>query len=158
VSATDGVDAVLDLPFLFRDRPTSAPPDLRPIWRVPLVVLLVRACSGGKATHEQLHVLNWAIRSVAGAETLARYLAEELAPERAIVRFDPALDRAVALARGLALVSWKTKYWTLTPVGARTAAELDDAGLLDKERTLLATLPKPLTQAAVARLLQRGDR
>jgi hypothetical protein len=158
VSAAEGVDAVLDLPFLFRDRPTSAPPDLRPIWRVPLVVLLVRACSRGKATHEQLHVLNWAIRSAAGTESLARYLAGDIAPEQAIVRFDPALDRAVALARGLALVNWTTKYWTLTAVGLQTAAELDEADLLNNERSLLATLPKALTQAAVARLLQREDR
>lgn len=151
------VDDLLDLPFVFRDRPTSAAPDLRPIWRVPLVALLVRACSQQKATHEQLHVLNWGIRSPSGAETLADFLAGEVAPERAIVRFDPALDRAAALARGFGLIDWKTKYWVLTSAGEAVAADVDAADLLSQERSLLSTLPKPLTQAAVGRLLKRAE-
>src|SRR4051794_40307362 len=106
----DSIGELLDQPFVFRDQPRPAPSDLRPVWRVPVVVLMVRACYRERATHEQLHVLNWALRSIESAEALALYLAGALAPERAVVRFDPALDRAVALAHGFGLLEWKGRY------------------------------------------------
>jgi hypothetical protein len=158
MSVEDRIDLLLDQPFVFRNRPISAPPDLRPVWRVPVVLLLVRACRGDRATHEQLQVLNWAIRSGVGAETLRGYLAGEIPPEQAIVRFDPALDRAVALARGLGFIDWATRFWVLTSVGREAVKQVDEAGVLDRERSLLAELPKPLTQAAVGRLLKREIR
>lgn len=152
------VEALLDQPFVFRNRPTSAAPDLRPVWRVPVVLLFVRACRSQRATHEQLHVLNWAVRSAVAADTLLGYLAGDIPPEQAIVRFDPALDRAVALARGLAFIAWDKRSWALTAAGRAATLQLDEAGVLRREQSLLAELPKPLTQTAVLRLLQRGVR
>ncbi len=151
------LDQIFDRPFLFRDRPTSAPSDLRPVWRVPVIVLLVSYCRGEQATHEQLHVLNWAVRSAGSAELLGEYLTGEIAPDRAIVRMEPALDRAVALARGLGLAAWKGKYWTLTDNGQELLENLrSDERLLVREKELLDALPKPLTQTAVAALLLRA--
>jgi hypothetical protein len=158
-AAERDLDEVLDQPFLFRDRPTSAPSDLRPVWRVPLVVLLVSYCRGQQATHEQLHVLNWAVRSAGSAELLGEYLAGRMPPDRAIVRMEPALDRAVALAHGLGLLVWKGKYWSLTVEGLELLENLRaDELLLVREKELLGVLPRPLTQAAVGGLLQRGPR
>jgi len=153
------LDEALDRPFLFRDRPTSAPSDLRPVWRVPVIVLLVSQCRGEKATHEQLHVLNWAVRSAGSAELLGEYLAGNIPPERAIVRMEPALDRAAALARGIGLVAWKDRYWTLTDSGRKLLETLGtEESLLAREKELLNGLPKPLTQSAVAALRLRGSR
>lgn len=150
------LDAALDLPFLFRDRPASAPSDLRPVWRVPVLPLLITHCRGEQATHEQLHVLNWAVRSSGTTESLAAYLDGRLPPERAIVRHDPALDRAAGLARGLGLIAWKGRYWVMTPEGRELLeAVREDDKLLAREKELLAVLPKPLTQTAVAALLRR---
>jgi hypothetical protein len=157
VMATDErIDTLLDQPFTFRERPSSVPSDLRPVWRVPVVILLVQACRGSRATPEQLHVLNWAVRSTDSAATLSAYLAGELGPSDAVVRFEPALDRAVALARGYRFLRWNTRYWVLTADG-RAVARLVESheSLLQRERTLLATLPRPLTQAAVEALLHR---
>jgi len=150
------LDAALDLPFLFRDRPASSPSDLRPIWRVPIVALLISHCRGERATHEQLHVLNWAVRSSEGAESLAAYLGGLIPPEHAVVRYDPALDRAAALARGLQLIAWKNRYWALTQSGRDLVVAVgEDAELFAREKALLAALPRPLTQVAVAALLRR---
>ncbi len=153
------LDQVLDRPFLFRDRPMSAPSDLRPVWRVPVVVLLVSCCRGQQATHEQLHVLNWAVRSAGSTELLGEYLTGEIPPDRAIVRMEPALDRAVALAGGFGLTAWKGKFWTLTDSGRELLENLrTDERLLVREKKLLNALPKPLTQTAVAALLRRAPR
>jgi hypothetical protein len=152
----DPLDAALDSPFLFSDRPASAPSDLRPLWRVPVVVLLLSRCRGEQATHEQLHVLNWAVRSSESAESLAAYLAGLIPAEHAVVRHDPALDRAASLARGFGLIAWKGRYWTLTVEGQQLLeAVVEDDELLAREKALLAVLPKPLTQKAVSALLRR---
>lgn len=158
--ATDEhIDALLDQPFMFRDRPSPVPSDLRPVWRVPVVTLLVQACRGGRATPEQLHVLNWAVRSSDSAATLSAYLAGDLGPSDAVVRFEPALERAVAMARGFGFLRWETRYWVLTPTGRGVAERVQrHESLLQRERTLLATLPRPLTQTAVGALLQRERR
>jgi len=154
----DPFEAALDLPFLFRDRPTSAPSDLRPAWRVPVAVLLISHCRGGRATHEQLHVLNWAVRSAESAESLAAFLDGRIPPERAVIRHDPALDRATGLARGFGLIVWKDRYWSLTPAGRELLEAIrEDDDLLAGEKGLLGVLPKPLTQAAVASLLRREE-
>jgi hypothetical protein len=158
--ATDShLHDVLDRPFLFRDRPSSAPSDLRPVWRVPLVVLLVSRCRGQQATHEQLHVLNWAVRSSGSAELLGEYLTGQIPPDRPIVRMEPALDRAIALAGGLGIIVWKAKYWALSDKGRELLDNLQsDELVLVREKRLLEALPKPLTQTAVAALFQRTPR
>lgn len=145
----------LDRPFVFRDRPAATSAGSRPIWRIPIVVLLVRACRQQRATHRQLHVLNWALRSTTGAQQLNSFLGGKIDANSAIVRFDPSLDRAVALAHGLGYLSWDRPAWKLSPSGQELARELDDSDILERERGLLAGLPKPLTQSAVDRLLKR---
>jgi hypothetical protein len=146
----------LDRPFVFRERPSPTAGDLRPVWRVPVVLLLVRACRGEHATHEQLHVLSWAVRSAESADTLASFLAGTVRPDQAVVRFEPALDRAAAVARGFGLLRWKGRYWTLTSLGRQALREVDDRrATLTSEKALLARLPSPLSQAAVQRLLAR---
>jgi hypothetical protein len=153
---TEQLDQALARPFVFNDRPTPAPSDLRPVWRVPVVLLLVRACRAQQATHEQLHVLNWAVRSAPRVEALAAVIGGQLAPDQAVVRFEPALDRAVALAHGFELLRWRTRFWTLTPRAHEALHEIDEeTDLLSAEKQALASLPKPLTQTAVETVLRR---
>jgi hypothetical protein len=152
----DPFDAILDVPFLFRDRPSSAPSDLRPVWRVPVVALLISRCHRRQATHEQLHVLSWAVRSSESAESLAAFLQGHIPPERAVVRHDPALDRATGLARGFGLIDWEGRFWVLTSAGRQLLQDINaDTDLLAREKQLLDVLPTPLTQAAVDALLRR---
>jgi hypothetical protein len=84
------------------------------------------------------------------------FLVGAVRPEHAIVRFEPALDRAAALARGFDLLQWQNRYWMLTNRGRKTLEDLDaDDEVLADEKALLAQLPGPLSQAAVQRLLAR---
>jgi hypothetical protein len=123
---------------------------------VPVVVLLISYCYRQQATHEQLHVLGWAVRTSESAESLAGFLNGLIPAERAVVRHDPALDRATGYARGFGLIDWKTRYWVLQQAGRDLldAITTDDA-LLVREKQLLAALPKRLTQTAVEGLLRR---
>ena len=103
----EGLAAVpeLDAAFIFRRRPIALPGDLRPPWRIGLLVLLLsQCCRQQRSSLTRLHVLNWAVRSEANLEDLTALIEGRLSPDQLIVRFEPALNRAIDFAIGDGLV------------------------------------------------------
>lgn len=158
---------VFDSPFVFRRRPVAIDPDLRPLRRVAILLCVVDACRGGVANLEQLHVLDWAIRSDSSRQVLLEYLTGERTAEDSIVRFDPTLDRAVCLAVGAGLLS-STQRSTdtasvpdyrlqLTEAGERALRELNPEDF-QVERSFLSALPRKLAQTDVRDLFTWGAR
>lgn len=98
-------DDLLDVPFTFKERSTPLPSDLRPIWRIAVLLLILENCRGMQATLKQLHVLNWAIKDRISQRAFLRFLQGSASPSEVIVRYDPSLNRAIdyALAEGLVL-------------------------------------------------------
>lgn len=104
-STSTDMDEILDVPYFFTLRPVPVPPDLRVLWRISLLVLLIDKCRGGCATLEQLHVLNWAVRSERTISRAREALTGSRRPDTPVVRFDPSLSRAIAYALGEELVT-----------------------------------------------------
>jgi hypothetical protein len=151
------LQSFLDRQFVFSDRPRSVPGDMRAVWRIPVILLLVRSCRGEKATHEQLHVLSWALRASEGPGTLLQFVDGQLRPEQAVVRFEPALDRGISLAEGFGLLTRQGRYWSLSGSGKSLLKMVDlDPDLLVAERAVLGALDGKLTQAAVQKMLRRS--
>ena len=158
---------ILEAHFIFRKRPIAVDPDLRPLRRVTMLLLLIDACRGSVANQEQLHVLDWAVRTPATRSTLIEFLTGQRSPETAIVRFDPTLDRAVCLGVGAKLLAVTAKEVQaasapdyrieLTPDGRAALAELDSS-LFAVERAFLTALPRKLTQSDVRDLFTWGLR
>lgn len=161
---------ILDAPFTFRSRPAALEPDLRPLRRVALLLLLVDACRGATANLEQLHVLDWAIRTEESRRTLIEFLTHQRSPDTAIVRFDPTLDRAVSLASGCGLLMVTSLASTniastvlpdfrieLTLHGRKALSDLD-AEVFETERAFIEALPRKLTQSDVRELFTWGIR
>jgi len=98
------LERALDVPFTFRRRRVALPGDMRPVWRLHVLMLLLEQCWGGKATHQQLHVLNWAIRTEETRAAFLHFIHGNRSPNQIIVRYDPSLNRAVdfAFAEGIA--------------------------------------------------------
>lgn len=92
------LDKVLDVPFTFRRRPRGLPCALRPAWRLHVLVLILDQCRAEKASLEQLHVLNWAIRSEETRRLFLQFIKGKRAPSQIIVRYDPSLSRAIDFA------------------------------------------------------------
>jgi hypothetical protein len=87
------LERAFNVPFTFKRRPVSLPGDMRPVWRLHVLVLLLEQCWGGKATHQQLHVLNWAIKTEETRVAFLQFIQGHRAPNQIIVRYDPSLIR-----------------------------------------------------------------
>lgn len=142
---------------VFQRRARSLPVDLRRSWRLPLVLLVVDACRGHQATRVQIHILGWALLRTDVRDTIGDLLSTD-APDRSLLRFDPALARAVDLAVGSGFLR-ESDTGALTPTaeGQAIIEQMGaDDGPLEVERQALARLPRRFTQTDAARLLRPG--
>lgn len=96
--AETSLDEALDVPFTFRRRPRALPCSMRPGWRLHVLMLILNQCRGARASLEQLHVLNWAIRTEDTRQHFLQFLEGKRAPNQVIVRYDPSLSRAIDFA------------------------------------------------------------
>ena len=150
------VEQALDAPFSFDPAPTSVPPEMRPAWRVTVLLHIVSRCRGRKASWKQLHLLNWAIRNQRARDGLLAVTEGRLGPDRVVVRFDPALAPAIDLAVGSNLVQWETpRLLALTDAGHAVVEALDDTDLFADERDFLAALGPSITQKLAEDVLGR---
>lgn len=95
----------LSTSFFFRRRPIAVPGDLRPAWRIGLLMLLLKkCCRQSRSSLTRLHVLDWAVRTPEHQPPLLALLSKSVTPDSLIVRFDPALNRAIDFAIGEGLV------------------------------------------------------
>lgn len=145
--------------FIFRDRGTVLPGDRRPLWRVALVMLLLKqACRGASSSLSRLHVLDWAVRSKHGRDQIVGFLNGNRPASFSPVRFDPALLRALQFARAEHLVAAKGGNIALTDKGLALAAEIEaEADLLRVEKAVLAELGKKFTEKASEAFVKIGE-
>ncbi len=142
----------LNTPFVFKERPESIPGDLRPLWRIGLVLLMLYAASRGKrSSFGRLHVLNWALRSDEGRDALLGILKGQLFPGTVVVRIEPSLNRAVDFAHGEGLLKKVGgAHIVLTSHGEAEAKRLfEHKELYVSERDYLEQVGKKLTEKLV---------
>jgi hypothetical protein len=116
----------LNTEIVFRRRPLSLPEDLRPAWRIGLLVLLLSTCCrSGKSSRARLHVLSWGIRTKESQVDLVAAISGNLNPGTLLVRFDPFLDRALDFAIGEGAIQHiGGKSVALTQTGKRLSEEI----------------------------------
>src|SRR5688572_18162942 len=147
----------LEADFVFRRRPFAVPGDLRPAWRIGLVVLLLKnCCYGGKSSLERLHVLSWGSRTPQSQRDLIAAAEDDLPLTSLIVRFDPFLDRAIDFAVGENLLFHRNgKAVELTTGGRQLATELEaNRALYQSEKSFIASIRRAVTEQLVDRIFQ----
>jgi hypothetical protein len=138
----------------FSDRAASIPGDYRVSWRLSIVVLLLQRGRAKSLQLEHLHVLWWAVRSAATRELLLRFLDGNGRPDEMLVRFDPSLSVTLDLAIGAGLVDVDSNgKVTVTATGIALAASLRDEPVLTAEKQFIEQLPRSITKAQFARIL-----
>ena len=151
-----------DAPLVFRSRPESIPGDLRPVWRICVILLILELASRGKKSSiSKLHVLNWAIRSKENQKVLRQIINGEMSPDSISVRVEPSLDRAVSLAYGEELVEFVGgKNIRLTWQGESAVKKiigLEDV-FLEEKSFLLEIGKSKLTETVVTEFFTEGQK
>ncbi len=130
------IPEIAGLSYTFRDRGTAIPGDHRPVWRMALVVCLLKHCSRAqKSSLVRLHILDWAVRRVKARDQLLAFLQGELGVRYICVRYDPALLRAVLFGEGEQLLKVAGKNVQLLLAGERLAGEVETS------KTILSKCP-----------------
>ena len=141
-----------DVQFSFQRRPISLPGDLRPTWRIGLLtILMVQCCRQQRSSLTRLHVLSWAVRSEENYEDMLALIAGDLSPDALIVRFDPAVNRAIDFAIGEKLMARVDgSRIELTASGKNFAKEIfDDINVYSTEKSLAASLKQKVSETLV---------
>lgn len=153
---------ITDGRFSFKRRPIPVPGDLRIVWRVSLILLMLAASRSRRASLAKLHILNDAIRS----NKIGRLKAATDSDARTLpwnLRVEPAFARAIDFVVGEHLAGWtKTggrASLQLTANGMTAAAALGEfQDVLQEERAIIAEHAKELTEVRVTALLgERAD-
>jgi hypothetical protein len=113
------LDRLLDGPFELAAQPEPLAGDLRPAWGIALLVLILGRSRGKRATLQKLHFLAHSARTREARQQAHRVFTGVLRPADLVVRVEPWLNRAIALAKGYGLVEFE---------GGR-GAKLTDRGL-----------------------------
>jgi ribosomal protein L31E len=146
----------IETTLIFRSQPKPIPGDLRPLWRISIIILILKLASwGGKSTLGRLHVLNWAIRTKENRKKLREVIAKKITPDTVIVRVEPSLNRAIDFACAEGFVkSVSGNRIRLTRKGELAAdILLEQNDLLKKERQFLKEIGKSgLTENAIQSL------
>lgn len=158
--ALDLLTQLSDAGVGFTSRPYPVPGDLRPRWRIGLILLLYDACHGGTATPQQLHILDWVARHSTLHQGFAGMLTGDRLVGESFVRIDPALTRAMSFGSAAGLLKREGTLRTRrTDLGLSLAAELrqhDD--LYQSERAFLNSLPRKLSSTAATNMFgTRGN-
>ena len=145
----------LSVPFVFRQRPVSLPADLRPAWRIGLIVLLLKKCCRQRRTSlTRLHVLSWGFVSAEGRSQLLAAAAGTLSPDSLVIRFEPFLLQAVDYGIGERLIRRHGGGTIeLTETGLRLAEEIEeDQSAFVTEKAVMATLRTRVSEDLVKRM------
>lgn len=117
----------LNLTFVFNRRPTPLPADLRPLWRITLILLILLYSRGQKASLQKIHVLNWASKTEENRRLLINYMNGEVQKNKIIPRIEPSLNRAIDFAVAEKLIDIQNgKSLQLTAKGLVVANEIDE--------------------------------
>jgi hypothetical protein len=115
----------------------------------------VAKCHSSGASWKGLQLLNWAVRDPRHADLLVAVWRGGDIPDRPVVRFEPALERAIDLAIGLGLVEVRSaRAIRLTAAGSALLQDLGRSEVFEKERHILAQIPGKVTRVDVDRALE----
>ena len=151
-----GLTIATDRTFRFTRRPMAIAAELRPDWKIGVLLLILHLSSrGGKSSLRRLHILNWALRS-AKSRTEFEQVRDRQQPLFSFqFRFEPALGRAINLAVGERYVDWVGgDRLQITAKGRRWIEEiLKDKTIMQEERDFLARLGKDITETIATEMI-----
>jgi hypothetical protein len=149
------LNQIFEGPLTFTIRPVPVPGDLRLRWKLALVLLIVGYSRGKRASIQKLHALNHFIRTSGNRGRILAVVKGTLPSESLVVRFEPALTRALDLAQGEGLIEIdSTGKVKLTSAGEDILNIINsDEELLKDEKEMLRAVAAWATEKEIKHVL-----
>lgn len=129
----------------FTQRPIPIPADYRPMYKISLLVLILRLCCRSETSNLlKLHLFSWALSSDLNSTRLMDHVTSNFQSDFSVWGIEPALNRALqfAIAENICEVV-NGKNYKLTEKGFRFYEMLKaDKELFDKEKAFLNFIGK----------------
>ena len=142
--------------IIFDSKPDAVPYNYRISYKLSQICLFIMMCCGTRSGCHliKLHILSTALSTKTYMEDLEKYVNGE--NMYIIVRFDPAVNRAVKFALADSLISQlKNGMFKLTEKGRKLAkAILEDDRLMIYEKEYLASIGSKLNQEKIDDLMR----
>ncbi|MCS6123992.1 hypothetical protein [Shewanella baltica] len=144
----------------FNHRGTPLDPELRPLWRISLLILILsKLCSGGKANSKKLQALYSLISSDKKRKAYPRSGEGKDSNASINIRFDPLVDRAVDMGIGYGFFELDdSKSVCLTQKGKNFGKKIEaDTNLFVVENNYMKNFTKSHFTDQVISSLIAGD-
>jgi hypothetical protein len=129
----------------FTKRPIPLPAEYRPMYKIALVVIILKFCCRAETSNLlKLHLLSWALTSAKNMNELEAYISSNFQNDFSIWGIEPALNRALqlAIAEDICEIIDGKKY-KLTEKGNRFFDLIEaDSELFKIEKAFLASVGK----------------
>ena len=146
----------IDFPFqaidtlTFSPKPQPLPASLRPIYRIALIILVLKTnCHGNTASLLKLQFFNWLLKSSSLQELIEDRLTRQSVFTLELIHLDPMVNLALkyAIADDLISVTNNSKY-KLTERGNKFADRIlqDEQSVMEVEREFLVRIGKRVSE------------
>jgi hypothetical protein len=129
----------------FTQRPIPIPADYRPMYKIALIVLILRLCCRAETSNLlKLHLFSWALSSDKNISKLHEYVNSNFSSDFSVWGIEPALNRALqlAVAENICEVI-NGKNYKLTEKGIQFYEMINaDSELFQKEKSFLVFIGK----------------
>lgn len=140
--------------FYISERKEFISCDLRPNWRISLLLLILRLVGrGSKASRNKIHIVNWALKNEEHVESYLAYVEVENG-KRPFVNLDPAMDKTIDYALYSKLISIENNRVTLTEKGVNISNKLNKSEVFSNEKIFLKKLKPALSEEKVKKALE----
>lgn len=136
---------ILNKPITFSKKKAPIPADMRPIWRISIIVMLLKLHGRARRMNEnKIHFMVSIIRDNEKWEIFKSVIKENEFPYDLAIRFDPSVNRALLFAESEGLIKYfKGKSIELTDKGDSYAEKiLDDDEIFILEKAFLKNFKK----------------
>jgi hypothetical protein len=145
----------------FTKRPIPLPAEYRPMYKIAIIVLVLKLCCRGESSNLlKLHLFSWALTSEKNMKELRDYVTSNFKTDFSIWGIEPALNRALQLAVAENICEIVNgKNYKLTEKGTRFYEMIKaDNELFEKEKSFLAFMGKShITDNRITSMTQKWN-
>lgn len=144
---------VTQQPFYISERKEFISCELRPIWRISLLLLILKMLGrGNKASRNKVQLANWAIKDSRHLDSYLQYCSNK--NQRPFINLDPALDKAIDYALHSQLVTIGDDKITLTEQGVTAALKIEKQDVFQIEKEKFKKIKSQLSEDKVKKAFE----